>query len=203
MFHVKHEAWTPDPSALGLTLTPSQVQQLQAYEEELLEVAVPRGLIARSDRDRLWGRHIADGLRAAPEIDAGDSVLDLGSGAGIPGLPLGIVLDNPITLAEARRGRVAFLESVVDRLGLTNVSVRLGKAEELERRFDVCVARAFSSAAGTWRVAEPLLEPGGTLIYWAGAGFGSTEIDELGVVWRVSTRSDLADPGPLVIMGRQ
>ncbi len=203
MFHVKHEAWTPDPSALGLTLTPSQVEQLRAYEEELLEVAVPRGLVARSDRDRLWGRHIADGLRAALEIDAGASVLDLGSGAGIPGLPLGIALANPITLAEARRGRVAFLESVVDRLGLANVSVRLGKAEELERRFDVCVARAFSSAAGTWRVAEPLLEPGGTLIYWAGAGFEPTEIDALGVVWRVSTRSDLADPGPLVIMGRQ
>jgi 16S rRNA (guanine527-N7)-methyltransferase len=203
MFHVKHEAWTPDPSALGLTLTRPQVEQLRAYEEELLEVAVPRGLIARSDRDRLWGRHIADGLRAALEIDAGASVLDLGSGAGIPGLPLGIVLSNLVTLAEARRGRVAFLESVVDRLGLPNVSVRLGKAEELDRRFDVCVARAFSSAAGTWNVAEPLLEPGGTLIYWAGERFEPSEIDELGVVWRVSTRSDLADPGPLVIMGRQ
>ena len=203
MFHVKHEAWTPDPSALGLTLTALHVEQLRAYEEELLEVAVPRGLIARSDRDRLWRRHIADGLRAAPEIDAGASVLDLGSGAGIPGLPLGIVLGNPITLAEARRGRVAFLESVVDRLGLGNVDVYLGKAEELERRFDVCVARAFASAAGTWRVAEPLLEPGGMLIYWAGERFEPSEIDELGVVWRVSTRSDLADPGPLVIMGRQ
>ena len=203
MFHVKHEAWTPDPSALGLTLSPSQVEQLRIYEQELMKVAVPRGLIARSDRDRLWGRHIADGLRAAHEIDSRASVLDLGSGAGIPGLPLGIVTGNPTTLAEARRGRVAFLESVVDRLGLANVSVSLGKAEELERRFDVCVARAFSSAAATWRVAEPLLEPGGTLIYWAGAGFEPTEIDELDVVWRVSTRSDLADPGPLVIMGRQ
>ncbi len=68
MFHVKHEAWTPDPSAFGLTLTPPQVEQLRAYEAELLEVAVPRGLIARSDRDRLWGRHIADGLRAALEM---------------------------------------------------------------------------------------------------------------------------------------
>ena len=65
MFHVKHEAWTPDPSALGLTLSPSQVEQLRIYGQELLKVAVPRGLIARSDRDRLWGRHIADGLRAA------------------------------------------------------------------------------------------------------------------------------------------
>ena len=203
MFHVKHEAWTPDPSALGLTLTPPQVEQLRTYERELLEVAVPRGLIARSDKGRLGGRHIADGLRAAREIDAGASVLDLGSGAGIPGLPLGIVLGNSVTLAEARRGRVAFLESVVDRLCLANVSVRLGKAEELERRFDVCVARAFSSAASTWRVAEPLLEPGGTLIYWAGGGFEPNEMPELGVVWRVSTRSDLADPGPLVIMGRQ
>ena len=203
MFHVKHEAWTRDAAELGLSLTPSQVELLAGYEEQLRAIAVPRGFIARSDRERLWQRHLADALRAVPEIPPAASVLDIGSGAGIPGIPLAIALANEVTLAEARRGRVAFLEAVVDALDLGNVSVRLGKAEALGRRFEVCVARAFSSPAGTWRVAEPLLEPGGLLIYWAGARFEPSDLGSLGVSWRVSTRSDLARPGALVIMGRQ
>jgi 16S rRNA (guanine527-N7)-methyltransferase len=203
MFHVKHEAWTRDAAELGLVLTPSQVELLLAYEEQLRTVAVPRGFVARSDRERLWERHLADGLRAAPEIPAGASVLDLGSGAGIPGIPLAIALENETTLSEVRRGRVAFLEAVLDGLALENLRIRLGKAEALGRRFDVCVARAFSSPAGTWRVAEPLLEAGGSLIYWAGARFDPSDLASLGVSWRVSTRSDLAHPGALVIMGRQ
>jgi 16S rRNA (guanine527-N7)-methyltransferase len=144
-----------------------------------------------------------DGLRAAPEVPDTASVLDLGSGAGIPGIPLSIALSNPVTLSESRRGRVAFLEAVIDRLHLTNVEVVLGKAEQIGRRYDVCVARAFSSAGGTWKVAEPLLEPGAELIYWAGSGFDPAELAPLRVSWRLSTRSDLADSGPLVIMGRQ
>jgi len=203
MFHVKHEAWTRDAAALGLSLTASQAELLLAFEERLQATAIPRGFIARSDRERLWKRHLVDGLRAASEIPVEASVLDLGSGAGIPGVPLAIALGNEVTLSEIRRGRVAFLEAVADELRLANVQVRLGRAEALGRRFDVCVARAFSSPAVTWQVAEPLLEPGGRLIYWAGARFDPSDLASVGVSWRVSTRSDLAHPGPLVIMGRQ
>ena len=203
MFHVKHEAWARDARAVGVTLTPDQLEQLAAYVGLLSRIAIPRGMIAASDADRLWERHLADGLRAAPEIPVGASILDLGSGAGIPGIPLAIALGNEVTLSEVRRGRVAFLEAAVDDLKLANVQVRLGRAEALGRRFDVCVARAFSSPAVTWQVAEPLLEPGGRLIYWAGARFDPSDLASVGVSWRVSTRSDLAHPGPLVIMGRQ
>jgi 16S rRNA (guanine527-N7)-methyltransferase len=203
MFHVKHEAWTRDAQSLGLRLGPHQMEALKNYEELLRTVAIPRGLVAASDEDRLWRRHLLDGLRGVREVPDVASVLDLGSGAGIPGIPLAIALPNRVTLSESRRGRVAFLEAVIDQLALTNVEVILGKAEQLGRRHDVCVARAFSSAVGTWRAAEPLLEPGGELIYWAGSGFDPDELAPLGVSWRLSTRSDLADSGPLVIMGRQ
>ena len=203
MFHVKHEAWTRDAQALGVQLGPPELEELIAYEGHLQEVAVPRGLIGRSDRGRLWERHILDGLRAAPEIAPGDSVLDLGSGAGIPGIPLAIALPNRVTLVEARSGRAAFLEAVVDRIGLTNVDVIHGRAEGLGRRFHVCVARALAPATETWSVAEPLLEPDGSLIYWAGSGFEIGGLEPLGVSWRLSTHPGLADSGPLVIMGRQ
>jgi 16S rRNA (guanine527-N7)-methyltransferase len=204
MFHVKHEAWTRLLRSLGIEPSPSQTAALRTYEELLRTLAIPRGFIARSDEYRLWTRHIADGLRAAGEIPTGAAVLDLGSGAGIPGVPLAVVLPaSGVTLAELRRGRVAFLEAVVDRIGLSNAEIHLGKAETVGRHFDVCVARAFSSPVGTWTAAEPLLGPAGSLVYWAGQSFDPEGLDQLGVSWRLSTRSDLADAGPLVIMGRQ
>jgi 16S rRNA (guanine527-N7)-methyltransferase len=204
MFHVKHEAWARGYSALGLTLSGDQLSALETYREVLLSHAVPRGYVAAADRDRLWERHILDGLRGAPEVAAGATVLDIGSGAGIPGIPLAVALPGAtVTLCEHRRGRAAFLEMVRDRLRLSNLEVFPGKVESIDGSYDACVARAFSSAAGTWDVAEPLLTDGGVLVYWAGASFEPSQIEDLGVDWRLSTRSDLADSGPLVIMGRQ
>ena len=67
----------------------------------------------------------------------------------------------------------------------------------------MCLARAFAVPAGSWTAADPLLQEGGRLIYWAGAGFEESGLGELGLSWRVSTPSGLAESGPLVIMGRQ
>jgi 16S rRNA (guanine527-N7)-methyltransferase len=202
MFHVKHEAWGRALEAFGLG--DRAAEALAAYHDLLLELAVPRGWIAASDRDRLWERHILDGLRGVPELSPEGRVVDLGSGAGIPGVPLAIARpEAAFTLTEPRRSRAAFLEAVVDRLRLQNVDVWLGKAEAVTTRFQAATARAFAAASSTWEAAESLLEPAGTLVYWAGAGFDPSEIAGLGVRWRVSTPSDLADPGALVIMSRQ
>jgi 16S rRNA (guanine527-N7)-methyltransferase len=203
MFHVKHEAWGPDARRLGLELSQEQLALLDRFQSFLLEEALPRGYIARSDRDRLWERHLLDSLRAAPEFGAAAEVLDLGSGAGLPGIPLAIATPARFTLAEERGGRAALLATALDRLGLPNAEVAHQRAEALGRRFDICVARAFASAAGTWEVAEPLLRPGGQLIYWAGSSFEEADIRGLGVQWRLSAPRDLADSGPLVIMSRQ
>ena len=203
MFHVKHEAWADDARAAGLSLTNAQLEALSRYHDHVLALAVPRGYIATSDANRLWRRHILDALRAAPEVPTEASLADLGSGAGIPGLPLAIVTPNQVTLVEVRRGRAAFLESAIDVVGLSNVRVALGPVEGLSERYDVCLARAFAPVGKTWRLAEPRLEPRGSLIYWAGASFDTGELDPLGVTWRVSEHADLADSGPLVIMTRQ
>jgi 16S rRNA (guanine527-N7)-methyltransferase len=204
MFHVKHEAWARDARALGLALSPDQLEQLTSYVALLCRVAVPRGMIAPSDADRLWERHVLDGLRGAPELASAASVADIGSGAGIPGLPLAIALPTArFTLLEPRRGRVAFLEAVVDELHLGNVGVAGARAEDVSDRFQACVARAFSSPISTWEAAEPLLAPGGVLVYWAGERFDRALLDDLGVPNRLSTHSGLARSGPLVIMGPQ
>lgn len=204
MFHVKHQGWAEELQRLGPDIGPARLNALATYEEALRDRAVPRGFVSAGDADRLWERHIRDSLRAIREIPPGSRIADLGSGAGLPGLPLAIALPScSFILVELRRGRVAFLEAVLDDLSLGNVDVFLGKTDRVQGRFDVCLARAFASPEGSWTAAAPLLEEGGRLIYWAGAGFDGAELDDLGLSWRVSTPSGLAEPGPLVIMGRQ
>jgi len=204
MFHVKHEAWARDLRRTGSELDAEQLDRLSAYEAALRMRAIPRGFVSASDLERLWERHIRDSLRALPELVRGEQVADLGSGAGLPGLPLAIAAPScSFSLIEMRRGRVAFLESVVDDLGLTNVGVFLGKTDSVADRFDVCLARAFASPVVSWRAASQILEEAGRLIYWAGVGFDEQELAGSVPSWRVSTSSGLAESGPLVIMGRQ
>jgi 16S rRNA (guanine527-N7)-methyltransferase len=204
MFHVKHQGWILDAERFGVRLTQVQLGALDSYRSLLEAVAVPRGMVATRDRDRLWERHILDGLRGVGEIPARSSVVDVGSGAGIPGVPLAVALPSArFVLIEPRRARVAFLEAVVDDLGLANVEVVLGKASSVRDTFDVAVARALAPPAESWAIAEPLLEPGGRLVYWAGKGFRTAEVVDIGASCRLSTRSGLADEGPLVIMARR
>jgi 16S rRNA (guanine527-N7)-methyltransferase len=204
MFHVKHQGWARDRRAVGTNLTPEQLEALSSFEELLRSVAVPRGMVGARDAARLWTRHILDSVRAASEIPGAARVGDLGSGAGLPGVPLAVAVPNAsFVLIEPRRARAAFLESVAADLRLKNVEVRMAPADRVADRFDAVVARAVSSAAGTWRLAEPLLERSGRLIYWAGGTFDAHELQGMGVAYRVSTHPDLAEAGPLVIMTRQ
>lgn len=201
---MKHEAWAQDLRKLGSELDADRLDGLAAYEEALRERAVPRGFVSAGDADRLWERHIRDSLRALPELPRKARIADLGSGAGLPGIPLAIAAPScSFSLIEVRRGRAAFLESVVDGLGLRNADVFLGKATSVPGRFDVCLARAFASPVSSWMAAAQMLQDGGSLIYWAGAGFDADELVGSVPAWRVSTPSGLAESGPLVIMGRQ
>jgi len=201
---VKHEAWARDAGSLGVDLTEAELGQLSEYLELLESIAVPRGMIAASDVGRLWERHIRDGLRGVGELRTRASVADLGSGAGIPGLPLAVAMPaTSFALIEPRRARASFLEAVVDRLGLVNVSVVVETAERVSDRFEACTARAFSSPVESWSAAERLLAPSGVLVYWAGARFDRGPLDDLGIPVRLSTPPDLARTGPLVIMGPQ
>jgi 16S rRNA (guanine527-N7)-methyltransferase len=202
MFHVKHRL-PHSVIELGLDLTADQSERLAAFEELLRRHAVPTGMVARSDVDRLWPRHIVDSLRGAGPIGEARVALDLGSGAGLPGIPLAIARpDVEWVLLEPRRHRVAFLELVRDELGLSNVVVRPAKAAALAPvEHDVVVARAFGDPATTWRTAERLLAAGGRLLMWLGAN-ASGEVGDEGPRVRLVT-SPVAEMGPIAIMTRQ
>ena len=128
--------------AAGRPVSRETFEKLEAYTTLLREESTRQNLISSSTIDRLWERHILDSaqlLRFVPETGA--SWVDIGSGAGLPGVVIAILTGGPVTLIEPRRLRAGFLEDVASRLGL-NASVVVGKAERAVGQFDVITGRA-------------------------------------------------------------
>ncbi len=174
----------------------------------LAGTAVDAGLISEADRDDVVERHVIDSLRAAAVVLPQDRLaLDLGSGAGLPGLVVAIALPGlRVVLVESRRRRVAFLELAVQTLGTGNAVVRHARIEDVEDRADLCFTRALAPLRRSWALAAPRLRPGGRLVYFAGAGFSPPDrpdrLDPPALIEAVASPL-LASSGPLVIMTRQ
>ena len=195
---MKHEGWTVQDLSAG------QLSALDDYEEMLRDLAIPRGMVASADRQQLRTRHILDSLRSVPYIDPdAGAVVDLGSGAGLPGIPVAIARPGlAITLTEPRQARAAFLELVIERLGLSDVRVFAGPAEDVGVAADVCLARGLGDVSRTWKTAQVSLLPTGDLIYWAGRTFRPDDVPE-GLRIRAIGNAALESGGPIVIMTRQ
>jgi 16S rRNA (guanine527-N7)-methyltransferase len=201
---VKHEGLTAQADALGVILTSPQSESLVRYETLVRKRAAALGMIARGDLGRLRERHVLDSLRAVCVLEGAADALDLGSGAGFPGIPVAIALPElRMRLTETRAQRLAFLELVVMELRLPNVSVHAGRAEQATGTVDACLARAFRDARTSWRVAGPHLRPGGRLIYFAGSGFDAARDLPGDATATILPPSSLAKSGPLVIMTPQ
>ena len=202
---MKHEGWPLED--IGVDLDANQLGQLETFEGLIRERAVPQGMVGANDLPRLRSRHILDSLRGAEAVRPEErSALDMGSGAGLPGVVIAIACPNlSVTLVEVRRYRAAFLELALDQLQIPNASIHHGRVEDLtdlSGLVDLCFARAFASGSKSWQVAEPLLAPAGRLLYWAGESFEVSEVPE-GIRIEVSQVAALARSGPLVMMSRQ
>ena len=150
----------------------------QAYAEWLAGPGTERGLLGPREVPRLWDRHLGNCAAVAALVPPAASVIDVGSGAGLPGVVLAIVRpDIRVVLVEPMQRRTAFLQETARALGLGNVDVRRGRAEELHGRLhaQVVTARAVAPLDRLASWCLPLLEPGGTLL----AVKGSTAADEL------------------------
>ena len=182
-------------------LSQPQRTALERFAELLVEIAAPRGFIGERDAVRIRNRHVHDSLRAVPHLRGVRSCTDLGSGAGLPGVPLAIAMPQTrFRLVEARARRVAFLELVVTELALANVEVVQARAEGLAEATQACTARALAHLARTWALARPLLEPHGRLIYFAGASFELPQgLSGSADAW-IEDPDGLASGGPLVII---
>ena len=123
---------------------PRETQEiLERYCRLLREESSRQNLISASTMERLWDRHILDSAQLVRfEIRPGASWLDIGSGAGLPGIVIAALISGPITLVEPRRLRADFLARVVEALRLKNAAVECTRAEKIERRFEMITARA-------------------------------------------------------------
>ena len=131
---------------------------LDRYVALLLDENERQNLIARSTVEEIWERHIADSaqlVRFAPRPDS--SWLDIGSGAGLPGVVIAILTQGPVTLVEPRKLRADFLQRSAADLGLGGrVTVQVAKAERITGKFDVITARAVASLDSLLRISEHL-----------------------------------------------
>lgn len=137
------------------------------YTEFLAGPGVERGLIGPREVERLWDRHVLNCAVLTELVPPSAEVIDLGSGAGLPGIVLAIMrTDLSVTLLEPLLRRTVFLQECVDLLGLSNVTVRRARAEEVvgEYAVDVVTARAVAPLERLVGWALPLLRPGGELL---------------------------------------
>ncbi|GGL11810.1 ribosomal RNA small subunit methyltransferase G [Sphaerisporangium melleum] len=143
----------------------------RAFAEILAGPGVVRGLLGPREVPRIWDRHLLNCAVVAEAVPEGAHLVDIGSGAGLPGLVLAIVRpDVTVTLLEPLLRRTTFLEECVIELKLANVEVVRGRAEELagKRVFDVASARAVAPLDRLLAWSLPLLREGGQLLAMKG-----------------------------------
>lgn len=161
-----------DADALGTRLERRAAERLLAFAALLERANRAVNLVSRRDVDRLGPRHLLDSLSVAPLLPAG-RVMDLGTGGGLPGVPLAIARnDVRFTLVDRSERKVRFVERAVRELGLDNVTVRcidLAAAAPAQQgggdeHFDAVVSRAVAEPARLWAMVRDRLGSGGVLV---------------------------------------
>lgn len=183
MFHVEPSdliAPLPAPTSAA-TVFGDRLSLAESYAEWLATAGIERGLIGPREVSRLWDRHILNSAVLEEVLPESARVVDVGSGAGLPGLPLAIARpDLQVQLLEPLLRRTTFLNEVVADLGLTNVEVVRGRAEERESiaavgGADVVTSRAVAPLGKLAGWSLPLVRKGGSMR----ALKGSTVSEEL------------------------
>lgn len=153
-------------------------ERLAALHDMVATYSRRLDLVSPGDLPRLYERHIEDSLRALPLVEQAPPgpCVDVGSGAGFPGVPLAIVSGRFWRLIEPRTRRAAFLEEVVRELQLDNVKVLATTAEEAARHFEIgaahalAIARALAPPLQALAICAPLVAPGGRVALFVGSG---------------------------------
>lgn len=158
----------------------------EAYAEFLAGPGVERGLIGPGEAARIWDRHLLNSAVVAELIPLRAELVDLGSGAGLPGVVLAMLLPEcTVKLVDPMARRTTFLAECVAELGLRNVEVIRGRAEDLTGEIfaDVVVSRAVAKLRRLAELAAGLAKPGGLVLAIKGAA-AAEELRDAGAVLR-------------------
>jgi len=183
--------------ALHLTVAPEAEKKLLDYVALIHKWNRVYNLTAVRDPDRMLTHHVFDSLAVAPHVAGAQRILDVGSGAGLPGIPLALALPRAhFTLLESSRKKSAFLEQAAIELGLANVEVvnRRVEAWDAPLQFDVVISRAFSDLAEFVSLAARHCAPSGVLAAMKGV-YPYEEINQLPADYQVSKVLPLSVPG--------
>lgn len=181
---------------LGLTLPPQAGQRLLEYLALLQKWNRIYNLTAVREPSKMVSQHLLDCLAVVPHVKAA-TVLDVGSGAGLPGIPLALALPRAhVTLVESSHKKAAFLQQAKLELQLANVAVACERVEQWQpgRTFEMVISRALSDLAEFTRLAGRHVAPGGVLAAMKGI-YPHEEAAQLPAGWRLREAIALTVPG--------
>ena len=209
--HADHDLDAPLRAGLAALALPDRIAPpLLAYLELLMRWNRAYNLTAVRDPGEMVPRHLLDSLAMQPHLGAIGTLADLGTGPGLPGIPLAIATPGlRVTLVESNGKKARFLREAVRTLGLDNAEVAESRIEALQRpgAFDAITARALATLPQILAFGGHLLAPGGKLLAMKGAR-PDEEIAALPRGWRLETLHRLTVPGldgerHLAVVGRE
>ncbi len=165
---------------LGINLSGVQLQQFKLYYKEILQWNSKANLISKRDEERIVERHFLESsaLSLFDFFREDATVLDLGSGAGFPGVPIKIIRsDISLVLMDSNRMKALFLKNLVEKLNLEKVQVLCERAEQASKnidyraKFDIVLSRAVAELVKAYELAKPFLKSAGLFITLKGSRY--------------------------------
>ena len=165
----------------NIEIADEALETLKQYMDEILTLNENINLTAITDRDDFIQKHYVDSLLAAgrEEVLKAQRIIDLGTGAGFPGIPLAVCFpEKEFVLVDSLNKRIKIIQDLCEKFGITNVSAVHGRAEELARRkdmreqFDLCVSRAVANLSTLAEYCLPFVKPSGKFVAYKGPDCG-------------------------------